>query len=289
MMSNFIRTTKTKSLTCLFLMLVNFVASAATPMCVMHLKFDDGMGFDTVLDSSGSENDGALVNMDSNTDWVSGVSNNMDDHALDFDGSNDYVMVPDDDSLDFGSDDFTVAYWFNKHTTTSQYSYGVSKWHTGASPGTNEWLLNPASGYPQEHRASFVIETSATGGYGVNDPNTFSLNEWHHVAGVRKGNNMSLYVDGVLVAFRGDLTLNAAINNVGAELRIANNQPSAPLFPTDGQFDDIHIYRFAASDGGAAVGDTATEQIGFLYNNPGMPLPVCDPENIIFRNGFEQL
>ena len=287
-MQNLISNTDTRLITAALFIFACFNVFAATPMCVMHLKFDDGTGFDTVLDSSGSENDGVLVNMDSSTDWVSGVTNNMDDYSLDFDGDNDYVVVPDDDSLDFGADDFTVAYWFIKHTT-SLYSNGVSKWHTGASPGNNEWLLNPASGYPEVHKASFVIETSATGGYGVNDPNTFSLNEWHHLAGVRKDNTMSLYVDGVLVAFRDDLTPNATINNVGAELRVGINQPLGPLFPTDGQFDDIHIYRFAASDGDAVVGDTATEQIGFLYNNPGVPLAVCDPENIIFRNGFEQL
>jgi len=269
----------------LILLLISHVAFAGNPLCVLHLNFDDGVGFDTALDSSGSNNDGLLVNMDPNTDWVAGVTSDIDDFSLDLDGINDYVVVADDSSLDFGADDFTVAYWFNKHTTTSQYSYGVSKWHTGASSGTNEWLLNPASGFPQVHKASFVIETSSTGGYGVNDPNTFSLNSWHHLAGVRKGNTLSLYVDGILVAFSDELPVDAVINNVGAQLRIGNNQPPAPLFPTDGQFDDVQIYRFAASDGGIAIGEIATEQIGFIYNNPGALLQTCN--DIIFNNGFE--
>lgn len=281
-------TTKLKLIICLILLLVSHFVYAQNPLCVMHLKFDDGVGFNTVLDSSGTNNDGMLVNMNSNTDWVAGVTSDVDDFSLDLDGSNDYIVVADDNSLDFGADDFTVAYWFNKHTTTSQYSYGLSKWHTGASPGTNEWLLNPATGFPQVHKAGFVIETSSTGGYGINDPNTFTLNEWHHLAGVRSGNTLSLYVDGVLVAFSDDLPNGATINNVGAELRIGNNQPPAPLFPTDGQFDDVQIYRFAATDGDITIGETAAEQIGFIYNNPGTQLQACNLEPFIFGNGFEE-
>lgn len=275
------------AITLIFLM-ASHAIYAGNPLCVLHLKFDDGTGIDTTLDSSGSNNDGLLVNMDPNTDWVAGVTNDMGDFSLDLDGSNDYVVVADDESLDFGANDFTVAYWFNKHTTTSQYSYGVSKWHTGASPGTNEWLLNPATGFPQVHKAAFVIETISTGGYGIADPNTFSLNEWHHLAGVRLGATLSLYMDGVLVAFRDDLPIGATINNVGAQLRIGNNQPPAPLFPTDGQFDDIHIYRFAATDGDIIVGETATDQIGFMYNNPGVQLQACISEPFIFGNSFEE-
>jgi hypothetical protein len=245
-MLNFI---KLKSTSLLFALLYSHTTFAGTPLCVMHLKFDDGTGFDTALDESGSNNHGLLVNMDPDSDWVPGVTNDSDDFSLDLDGQSEYIVVADDSSLDFGADDFTIAYWFNKRPTSSQYSYGVSKWRTGASPGTNEWLLNPASGFPQVHKASFVIETNSTSGYGINDPNTFTLNEWHHLAGVRSGNTMALYVDGVLVAFRDDLAPNAVINNVGAELRIGSNQPTAPLFPIDGQFDDVQIYRFAASDG----------------------------------------
>ncbi len=280
-------TIKLQFISCLILILVSHTTFAENPICVMHLNFDDGTGFDTALDSSGSMNDGALMNMDPDTDWVAGITSDIDDFSLDLDGSNDYIMVTDNDSLDFDADDFTVSYWFYKRTTTSQYSYGISKWRTGASPGTNEWLLNPASGFPQVHKAAFVIETSTNGGYGIGDPNTFSLNNWHHMVGVRKSNSMSLYVDGVLVAFRDDLPIDATINNVGAELRIGNNQPPAPLFPTYGQFDDVQIYRFAVSDGGVNIGELAGEDIGFMYNNPGLPLNICDPNEIIFRNGFE--
>lgn len=251
----------------------------ATQRPVLHLSFDDGTGSDLALDTSANMNDGVLNNMNSATDWVTGVAG----LAIDTDGVNDYIGVADDDSLDFGTSDFTVSYWFYKHTTTSQYSYGVNKWVTGANPGNNEWLLNPASGFPQVHKASFVIEIG-TNGYGLGDPNTFTLNAWHHLVGVRQAENMSLYVDGVLVNSRSDVPANGSINNVGNELRIAQNQITSALFPMNGKFDDLQIYRLAATDGDVAIGESATGDVAFLFNNPGMELPF---EENVFNNGFE--
>jgi len=58
---------------------------------VLHLPLDDGAGSAIAVDVSGNGHDGTLVNMDPNTDWVSGRTG----LALDFDGTNDYVSVPD--------------------------------------------------------------------------------------------------------------------------------------------------------------------------------------------------
>ncbi len=35
----------------------------------------------------------------------------VDATAMEFDGANDYLKVPDDDSLDLGIDDFTLSAW----------------------------------------------------------------------------------------------------------------------------------------------------------------------------------
>lgn len=247
---------------------------------VIHLSFDDGVGSDMVLDTSINMNDGVLTNMDPATDWVAGV----DGLAIDTDGVNDYVSVADDVSLDFGSDDFTVSYWFNKNTDTSAFGYAVSKWNNGSSSGTNEWLISTTTAYnPQNNKVSIVVEIGNTQ-YSANDSNTFSLNVWHHVVGLRKGSSLLLYLDGKLVASSDVLPANGSINNVGRELRIGNNQLQVPSFPFDGQFDDLQIYRFAANDGNVAIGEVALGQISYLFNNPGMELPF---EEAIFENGFE--
>lgn len=244
---------------------------------VLHLPFDDGTGLGTATDTSGNGHDGTLVNMDPNTDWVSG----KDGLALDFDGSNDYVSVPDDAALDFGTGDFSVVVWVYKRSATVNYdnNYGVSKWSTGAHNGTNEWCLLVGSGGYSGDNPNFVVETGDRR-YGVTDSQNLSLNVWHQIVGVRKAETLSLYVDGILVDTDSSLPPFSAINNVGRHLRVAVNQPNAPLFYTDGLFDDVQIYDAALSDGDVTVGQVAGGDIGFLYANPGVTLTV-------FTDGFE--
>lgn len=250
--------------------------SSATDL-VLHLPMDDGSGSAIAADVSGNGHDGTLANMDPSTDWVSG----QDGLALDFDGTNDYVSVPDDPELDFGTGDFSVALWVFKRSPTVNYdnAYGVSKWSTGATPGINEWCLLVGSGFATGDNPAFTVEIGPTR-YRVVDPQEITLNEWHHVAGVREGHTTSLYVDGVLVAVNDTLPAGGAINNVGSELRIAVNHPVAPLYYTDALFDDVQIYGIALDDGGVSVGQTAGGNIAFLYANPGMAVT-------IFFDGFE--
>jgi len=215
--------------------------------------------------------------MDPDTDWVSGKAG----LALDFDGLNDFVSVPDDAALDFGTGDFTVMVWVYKHSATANFknNYAVSKWSTGASPGNNEWALLVGSGGAYGDNPVFVVEIG-TSRYSAADPQEMSLNAWHQVVGVREAETLSIYVDGILADRDNSLPPNRAINNVGRHLRVGVNQPNAPLFYTDGLFDDVQIYDFALSDGEVAVGQAAGGQIGFVYANPGVPVT-------IFTDGFE--
>lgn len=235
-----------------------------------------GAGSATAADVTGNGHDGTLVNMDPATDWVGGLAG----LALDFDGVDDYVSVPDHAALDFGLGDFSVILWVFKHSPTVNFdnSYGVSKWSTGGT-GFNEWCLLVGSGLVTGDTPSFWIEIGTTW-YNATDPQGISLNEWHQVVGVRRGTAISLYVDGILAARNSSIPPGAAINNGGRELRIAVNQPDAPLFYTDALFDDVQIYDFALRDGDVAIGQVAGGHIPFLYANPGMSVAV-------FSDGFE--
>ena len=239
--------------------------SSATDL-VLHLPLDDGSGSAIAADVSGNGHDGTLVNMDPNADWVSG----RDGLGLDFDGINDYVSIPDHADLDFGTGDFSVSLWVFKRSSTVNYdnSYGVSKWSTGATPGINEWCLLVGSGYATEDTPAFTVEIGTTR-YRVVDPQEITLFEWHQVVGVRKGQRTALYVDGVLVGVNDSLPPGGAINNAGSELRIAVNQPVAPIYYTDAIFDDVQIYGFALDDGGVSVGQDRRRQHRVSLCQPG--------------------
>jgi len=234
------------------------VSAAAEGGLIAHLRFDDPSG-STVASDSVDGHHGALKNMDPSTDWVAGKING----ALDFDGNNDYVLVDDHAALDFGSGDFSVSYWVNKRQKTTGYEniWGVNKWNTGGSPGTNEWTIG--IGGQNNDRPVFAIEEDDSPTYSryiARSPDAISLNAWHHLVGVRRGGSLLLYVDGDLKD--SDHTLgSAAVNNAGRDLYIAGaaspgNRPLA-------RFDDLQIYDFALTEA----------QVAQLFNGPGSTIP----------------
>jgi hypothetical protein len=237
---------------------------------VLHLPMNDGSGSDVAADTSGNDLDGALMNMDSASAWVAGI----DGDGLDFDGTNQYVVVTDDDLLDFGAGDFSVSYWAYKQATSEgvcDNTYGVSKWSTGAAGGTNEWALQmgtcPGASGPFTNQASFGVEIG-TSRFAARDPENLTLDEWHHVAGVRKGERLRLFIDGIFVAENATLPCNASVNNVGRNLNVARNESTGFLPATDAVFDEVQVYPFALDDGGVALGEAAGGEIATMFAEP---------------------
>ena len=96
-------------LLCVSLMVINlmFVGSSDAAIdfetCVGMWLFDEGRG-NTAEDSSGTGNDGAI---EGGAKWVDGKFGK----ALSLDGSDDYVEIAHDDSLNVGGE-HTIALWF---------------------------------------------------------------------------------------------------------------------------------------------------------------------------------
>ncbi len=235
---------------------------------VLHLPLDDGTGSIVASDTSGNGLDGTLMNFDTASCWVPAVAN----LGLSCDGSDDFVRVADDPLLDFGEGDFSVSFWVLKRSASAGTNYdnlyGVSKWSTGQQPGANEWLLNVGVGNQSEisDRPRFVVE-SGTRHYATTGLVGLTLGEWHHLVGVRRDDELRLYVDGVLVAADTSLPCRAAVNDSGRNLNIARNEGGfRPA--TDGIFDEVQVYRFALRDGGVGVGDTAGGEVAVLFSTP---------------------
>jgi hypothetical protein len=109
--------------------------------------------------------------------------------SLYFDGGDSLTVADHDDVNNFGTGDFTIDFWFNSSVTNQRYTSFFSTEGTG---GGYTLLLNNANtsdgtiaywgGLGSDVRTS-------SGGY--NDGN------WHHVALVRNGTSLAIYVDGV--------------------------------------------------------------------------------------------
>jgi hypothetical protein len=219
-----------------------------------HWPMDDLSGT-TVTDVSGNNLDGLRVN---GSDWS---TNGKIDGAASFDGINDYAEIPDDDLLDPGADDFTVSFWVYKREATLGWdnAWGVNKWNTGGSPGTNEFSL-ALTAERNSDKPMFVIESGNTK-YSAVSPEEISLNEWHLLTGVREGSQIKLYVDGQLKQTTN--VGSASVNNLGISLRIANSQMNKHY--ADAMIDDVRFYDFALSE-------TKIEELFTSVNNA----PVVD-------------
>ena len=150
---------------------------------ISHWTLDETAG-STAADSVGTNN-GTLTNMDPNTDWVIGRVGG----ALDFDGNNDFVTIPDSAELRL-TGDFSVACWMYKEAEASDWVRLVGK---GASGPRNYGLWQERG---NNDRILWQVKVGGTF-FNLYSSTHTSLNTWYHVAGTLSGNTMTIYVNGV--------------------------------------------------------------------------------------------
>jgi len=153
---------------------------------VSYWKFDEGEG--TIAYDSAGTNDGIIHG----AAWTTGQI----DGALDFDGSNDYVSVPHDQTLDI-TGDITISTWI--YLNEGALYEGIVTKCLGNGPRNN----------PYDFRLTLsgltLVRADATGHERVYSNLKIPLGEWHHGL-VRVENNVpDFYVDGVITRKSADV------------------------------------------------------------------------------------
>ena len=126
-----------------------------------------------------------------------------------FDGSGDYLSVPDSAALELGSSSFTMEGWF--YPTDSAARYLFSKGN-GALPGTAfdfQLLANRTVVVNFYNGASAFISFTTTG--------TLLTNSWNHFAIVRNGSSFVCYINGVS---SGSGTSSTAVSDVSSGITL---------------------------------------------------------------------
>lgn len=107
--------------------------------CVARWKMNEDAPSTEVGDTSGNGHNGVserntnlLQSSSGNPPWLNG--------AFDFNGSDDYIRVVDDDVWDFSGNDFSVFFWFKKATDNS--GFFVNHRGTGNVSGWQIWYAN---------------------------------------------------------------------------------------------------------------------------------------------------
>jgi hypothetical protein len=100
-----------------------------------------------------------------------------------FDGSGDYLTVPDSTDYVFGTGDFTVDFWFRTDSTVSSMNIFD---HRNSGTSSNGFVILIAT-------ASIRVYTTSDKIVGGN----LSANTWYHIAFERSGTDAKLFVNGV--------------------------------------------------------------------------------------------
>ena len=167
------------------------------------------------------------------------------------DGTNDYIEVADNNSLDFGAGNFTVEYWFRKLSTTTSFDniWGPNKWNTGGQPGTNEWSLPIGNGtVGNGDNYGFSVEVGTTSYVTGPSLEVLSLNQWYQLIAIRNGGLLQTYLNGVLKQNinPAGFTSSSVINNVPSRNLRINNSAANSLF-TNADNAILRIYNKALS------------------------------------------
>jgi len=164
------------------------------------LHMDEASGL-KAYDESAYKNNGSCYNMGGYTgasrcNWVDGKSGK----GIEFDGVNDYAQILDSTSLNFGTGDFAVEFWFNAnslnkvHTRLGEF---VSKW----SGEGDAWGWGVGYDWNGDHNNQlfFQIYGGGTSYKVISTDSSFSTGTWYHVVAVRTNvNDLLLFVNGIL-------------------------------------------------------------------------------------------
>ena len=187
---------------------------------VLYLPFDEGKG-QVAKDQSKFGNDGEIRN----AKWVEGKYGS----ALEFNGKDAEIRVPDNESFDLT--EITLEVWYNP----GDEGVGAG-WRVIINKAVGEWYL-----YLQDSQPLFFINADANN---AKSPEKIPANQWTHIAGSYDGKEIKIYGDGELKATS---KYSVPIGNKDCALQIGartpENCPGNNLYwaPAGVRMDEVRI------------------------------------------------
>jgi len=194
---------------------------------------------------------GYLENMDPGSDWVEGARQNPNQKpmgkALDFDGSNDYVVATSAGTFDFSdNDDLTISAWIKRDSHDTDDTIIAKR--NGVAAGDIGYLLR----FTGADDKLYFEASDGTDEYSLQSNVTFTDTNWHHVLitfNQDSATDSNIYIDSKVDA---SATKTGTIGNIGSLASITNLMIGAESdggSPYDGQIDEVKIYNFVLDSG----------------------------------------
>lgn len=171
--------------------------------------------------------------------WYNG-RNGKFGSSLNFDGTNDYVNIPDGSNNIFDpTSEYSLSAWV-KYTSTTSYGFIISKAYDGTAGGY-ELFRNSGTGVIRF--ASCDLTGTCSGGYfDIQTTASYNDGNWHHVVATAKTNSTAkIYIDGVLVKESATITQDNIRN--AQPVSVGRRGDNSLFF--NGQIDDVRIYNYA--------------------------------------------
>ena len=155
-----------------------------------------------------------------------------------FDGTGDYLTVPDGADWDFGTDPFTMECWFNITDFDGGSGTETATFISSGDSSYGDWFFAvwSAAGIPT--LGFFGPAGWKTGSSAIN------ANTWYHAAITRSGNTWNLWLNGTAEAGTFPVTDSGSMTT-STELSIGRRYSSSAWKYLDGYLDEIRISNIA--------------------------------------------
>jgi len=153
--------------------------------------------------------------------------------ALEFNGTSDYVEIPNNDNMNFGTGDFTLCVWAKTKATTGRWAQRQDIAGKG-DPSVSGYAISADS-----NKGFFWVGGAGefTGTTDIND------DKWHYIVGVRKSSDCFIYVDGKL---EGKGTNAENVDTTLSMIFAKHPLKSESYFA--GAIDDVSLYKRALTE-----------------------------------------
>lgn len=148
-----------------------------------------------------------------------------------FDGTGDWIDTPDHADFTLGSGEFTIDFWLKCSTSGQMYICG----QVNAAAGTSSQSFEIVKLSGDTMRAGVYVSTTLSS---CTSTTTFTDGVWHHIAFVRTGNTLRLFVDGTQEG--GDTAFSGTVNNATDTFSIARNGAYTGT-PYNGRIDEFRF------------------------------------------------
>ena len=160
-------------------------------------------------------------------------------NSMYFDGTGDYISILAQPNFNFGTGDFTIEGWAYTTTVATAYQAIISQ-RSGDATATVGWSMQFATN-------TFTTNfTNGTTAYSIVHQTTIAVNTWYHVALVKSGTSVNIYLNGIASSSPQTVASTYAVTGSGTTVYVGYASSGSAISPFNGYIDDLRITKGVA-------------------------------------------